>query len=130
MRPEVERGAARASLGPVGGRGPRGRGQLGTPKRCSGTLGEQEPWEVAAGRVRERNGMLCAAGRALGWESALGSPDALAWTRTGKGLQVERVAWEKLAWSRRSQRSVPDHHAPASPLQMRPIEVRLEVGWG
>lgn len=52
------------------------------------------------------------------------------WTRTGKGLQVEGVAWEKLAWSRRSQRSVPDHHAPASPLQMRPFEVRLEVGWG
>lgn len=75
------------------------------------------------GRVRERNGMQCAAGRALGWESALSGCSG-----TGKGLQVKGVAWEKLAWSRRSQRSVPDQHAPASPLQMRPIEVRLEVG--
>lgn len=49
-----------------------GKGQLGIrcpeSKRCLATLGVQETWEVAAGRVPKRNGMSGATGRASGRE--------------------------------------------------------------
>lgn len=77
------------------------------PKRYSATLGAQEIWEAAAGRVPERTGPPRAARRAADRESALAFRMLRPRTRrTGKGLQVEGIGWErageqgKRAWSR------------------------------
>lgn len=154
LRPEVERRVERANLGPpripqfppaapaaLGRRGPHGEGgdwesDVQIPKRFLATLGVQETWEVAVGRVRERNGMRRSIGRASGRESALGFPDAPASDPHGEGSSGGGDSLGKAgeqgkpAWCRRTLRSVRDQHAPAPPLQMKTIEVGLEAGWG
>jgi hypothetical protein len=111
LRPEVERGAARASLGParipqflpaaqeaLGGRGSRGRGTTGNPKSRSQSAARRR-W-ACSGRSRRgasRRGMEC---RALQGGLRVGSWLWAFWmlrlrTCTGKGLQVQGVAWEK-----------------------------------
>lgn len=74
------------------------------------------------------------AGRASGPESALGFLDAPASDPHGEGSSAGEGSLGKAgeqgkpAWSFRTQCSVPDQHAPASPFLQ--IEVGLEAGWG